>query len=309
LGTFSLPSDGYREELYLTYKNWVFFNAGYQGIYLVNVKDPSQAVTTKFLPGSLKIDLFKDEFLIGSFAGLGAKIYQINELPNAALVGRISGADSLFDFFLYKDHFFAACREEGFKVFDLSNLEEPKLVSQLFKGSLCLAMEHYRDEVAFFKIENGTIFVMDISHPAKPKKLAEIRINLQPYKNFFVQYPYLIVWMREKERFFDVYDCSDPERPRLVYTYSSPDLSYFTHQGDVIAAWGFAEEMDKQGRIIDPTQLEQPFEVLKVTSRGELQKIISYKKMERIHSVAIKEKYIYIAKNDGLFVMKAQEGD
>ncbi|NKE73371.1 hypothetical protein [Candidatus Manganitrophus noduliformans] len=307
LGTFSLPSDGYREELCLAYQNWIFFNAGYQGIYLLNVGDPSQALTTKFLPGTLKIGLFKDEFLIGSFQGLGARVYKIDKLPNTVQVGQIPGADSLFDFFFYKDHLFVACREEGFKVFDLSNLEKPRLVSQFFKDSLCFALEHYHEEIALFKIESGTIFVMDISHPAKPRKVAEIKVNLQPYKNFFVDYPYLIVCLREKERFFNVYDCSDPSRPRLVYTYSSPDLNYYTHQGHLIVAWGLAEEVDQQGKIIELSQLSQPFEVLQVISRGEIQKLASFQKTERIHSVAIKANHIYIAKNDGLFVMSVLE--
>ncbi len=301
LATFSLPSDGYMKTLLTIFKKWAFFNAGYQGLFLLDIIDPFSPKCIKLSSDiSFKFQHFKDYYFVVALGRNGGRIYDLKHQPELRTASEIPG--DLFDFFVHRNCLFGACLNQGFKVFDLISLEEPNLISHPFGNFLCMSLELFHDDVALIKNEQGQILILDISDAMQPRRMAVIEGRLLPYKNFFVHYPFLIVQMVESGHLFKVFDCSRPSDPRLIFTYPCPHVAYVVQQGPFIAAWGNQHYPKEKRERAGMHKVDIFIDIMRISNNGELKKVISFEEEKEVYSVTIADNFIYIAKGDGIFV-------
>lgn len=302
LGTFTLPKSNYSSRLMLSYKQWFFFNVGYEGTYLLDLGRPNEFKTVRLgIFPQLKFKHLHANYFMSNTA-----IFSMEESSQLKVVWEMF--EGVFDIYPYEHYIYLACKDEGMKVYDISTLETPKLVSHPFGNFFCSCIEHFHDKVIIVKPElNNVLFLVDISQPEEPVLLSEVRGETYPYKNFFIQYPYLIVYVYEAEKILKVFDCSSPDFPRLVCTYPVSHRSQINHCGSFIALWGSDQPADTP---------KPPLEVLKITEEGKLIKVMSFRQEPKIYSgrhdlgiedVALSENYLYVTRDDGAFVSPISE--
>lgn len=297
LDTFALPKSEYGTSLDLAYKQWVFFNVGYEGLYLLDLAPSNKLKPVKLLP--LPYPQLKFKHLHGDYFVSNTDIFKMEESQRLEVVWKMF--EGVFDIYSYEHHIYLGCKDEGLKVFDISTLEAPQLVSHPFGNFFCSWIDHFHDRIIIVKSElNDVLFFVDIDQPDRPVLLSEIRGRAYPYKNFFIQYPYVIVYVYETEKVLKVFDCSSPKSPRVVCTYPISHRSRITHNGSFIAVWGSDQPANTP---------KLPLEVLKITKEGKLIKVMPFSQEPEIYSVALLENYLYVTKGDGAYVSQISESD
>lgn len=281
LTSFFLPVTNYGRGLRYAYKRWFFFFVPYEGFYLLDLEAPNSKVVKLFSYFPYQFQHLKDDYFIGT-GGYGG-IYKIDNSYHPKKVGRIGS--EIYEFFIYKDHLFGACKDEGLKVFNITIPDDPRFVSQPFENFLCMSVEYFHEKMGLVKNELGHILIVDISNPKLPKVLSSIEGKLYPYKSFFASYPYLIVRVTETDHILKIFDYSNPMFPRLTFSHAAPKMRSVIYSEPYVAMWS-----------------DHELEVLNLTANGELTMMSSYRFSEEIYSVVIIDNYIYLSKSDGIFL-------
>ncbi len=294
VGSVPVPNVEYAIRLLLEYKkNQFIFASSYIGSYLVDISNLSQVAISKVLSiAPMKMQACKEDYFIVASTTRGGifQFVQDTEMKETSFIDK-----SLWDFLLFNDTLFCACSEAGFKVFDISRLKKPVLLSQPLGSFFCTSLAPLDKNTAVVKDERGSIYFVDITTPAKPRQLSQIEGALYPYKSFFVSYPYLIVRMKDDDRhMIKVFDCSKPTNPKLVFTYAAPHIVYVTFKSPYFAGWGLQQ---------DVVQSKSSFEIMKIDKEGELQKVKSIAEPVQVYSAILMEEHAYVARDDGIFVM------
>ncbi|MCL5879075.1 MAG: hypothetical protein M1428_04685 [Deltaproteobacteria bacterium] len=304
LGTFLLPEDRYDKPLICNYKDWVFFNVGYQGVFSVN-KNTLSPIQATSVP-CLKLQHLKDDLFVGATGGGGGTIYQLTSMGGLNVVSVIP--QIVTDFVLHGNYLFCACLTYGFKVFDLSNINKPQLISDPLSNFVCTSLGSYNDKTILVKNDMGEMYLMDISNPFIPKALSSIKGRFFPGRSYFIHYPFLIVRMYEPNHILRVFDCSEINNPRTVFTYPAQHLEYIVHNRPFIIGWAWKKYLYSN---ISKTQIASqgvPFEILKLSPQGELKQVISIENMDDVYTANLSGDHLYIAKTDGVYSLALNEG-
>ncbi len=293
LSSFSLPSDGYQEQLIARHRNWIFFSAGYQGVYILDITDPVNANVVKVLPESVfKLKHYKDNLFISASGAAGGRAYEI--LSPTASIERARIVSHLFDFLICQEFLFCGSMVAGFNIADLSDIDSPRLINQPLGKFECFSLDTLYNSIILVKDEGGHLLIVETSCPAAIKVLSRIACRLMPYRSFFSCPPFLVLWVGEgSERAFWVMDCSDPTNPRRLFTYHLAEVSYVKQLDRTFAIWG--QKSPSTNRVVST------FQILGLMSNGELRRLISIGPMEEIYSVTLIPGRAYLATADGVF--------
>ncbi|MCA9759073.1 MAG: hypothetical protein KDA27_24990, partial [Candidatus Eisenbacteria bacterium] len=157
-------------------RDGIAYVGDWQGLFIVDVSDPSNPTQLSFLTAGISFDLALEGNLLYSADGYGVAIFDVSDPAHPTQVGGVSGihfGDIYYNVKIEGDRLYLADSIEGLRIFDLSTPSLPAEIGLIDARGFSYGVE-VQDNHAFIANGNRGLRIVDLGAVGGPAEIGSV---------------------------------------------------------------------------------------------------------------------------------------